>query len=48
MIYPKSPWQRCMEHFYRNVFGVVPAKQIHAPEDPRLDYRTPDLLRFFS
>jgi len=41
--YPKSKWQRCMVHFYRNVFNVVPArlmkevatmlKAIHASED---------------
>lgn len=41
--YPESKWQRCMVHFYRNVFSVVPAKKmkevaamlkaIHASED---------------
>lgn len=41
--YPESKWQRCMVHFYRNVFSVVPAKRmkevaamlkaIHASED---------------
>lgn len=41
--YPKAKWQRCMVHFYRNVFNVVPAKHmkevaamlkaIHASED---------------
>jgi putative transposase len=41
--YPKSKWQRCIVHFYRNVFSVVPAKRmaevaamlkaIHASED---------------
>ena len=41
--YPKGKWQRCMVHFYRNVFSVVPAKKmkevaamlkaIHASED---------------
>jgi len=41
--YPKAKWQRCIVHFYRNVFSVVPrgrAKQvammlkaIHASED---------------
>jgi len=41
--YPEGKWQRCMVHFYRNVFGVVPAKRmrevsamlkaIHASED---------------
>ena len=41
--YPASKWQRCMVHFYRNVFNVVPAKHmkevaamlkaIHASED---------------
>lgn len=41
--YPQGKWQRCMVHFYRNVFSVVPAKKmkevaamlkaIHASED---------------
>lgn len=41
--YPESRWQRCMVHFYRNVFSVVPSKKIgevaamlkaiHASED---------------
>lgn len=41
--YPEARWQRCMVHFYRNVFSVVPAKRmaevaamlkaIHASED---------------
>lgn len=40
--YPESRWQRCMVHFYRNVFTVVPKgkvkevvalKAIHAQED---------------
>lgn len=41
--YPKSSWQRCVVHFYRNVFTVVPKgkvkevvamlKAIHAQED---------------
>ena len=41
--YPEAKWQRCMVHFYRNVFSVVPAKRmaevaamlkaIHASED---------------
>ena len=41
--YPESKWQRCIVHFYRNVFSVVPAKwmaavaamlkAIHASED---------------
>lgn len=41
--YPESRWQRCMVHFYRNVFNTVPAKRlrevaamlkaIHASED---------------
>jgi len=41
--YPESKWQRCMVHFYRNVFSIVPAKKmkevvamlkaIHASED---------------
>src|SRR4029077_195634 len=41
--YPQARWQRCMVHFYRNVFSHVPAgklrevalmlKAIHAQED---------------
>jgi len=41
--YPETKWQRCIVHFYRNVFSVVPAKwmsavaamlkAIHASED---------------
>lgn len=41
--YPESKWQRCIVHFYRNVFSVVPRKKmpevaamlkaIHASED---------------
>ena len=41
--YPEAQWQRCMVHWYRNVFGVVPRgrrkevaamlKAIHAQED---------------
>lgn len=41
--YPAAKWQRCMVHFYRNIFSVVPAKKmaevaamlkaIHASED---------------
>ena len=41
--YPEARWQRCIVHFYRNVFGVVPRvkvkhvarmlKAIHASED---------------
>lgn len=41
--YPANKWQRCMVHFYRNVFNAVPAKRmrevaamlkaIHASED---------------
>lgn len=41
--YPDSKWQRCIVHFYRNVFSVVPRKKmpevaamlkaIHASED---------------
>jgi transposase-like protein len=41
--YPEAKWQRCMVHFYRNVFSVVPRKRmsevaamlkaIHASED---------------
>lgn len=42
-VYPKAEWQRCIVHFYRNVFTVVPKgkrkevaamlKAIHAQED---------------
>jgi putative transposase len=42
-VYPQSRWQRCIVHFYRNVFSVVPSsmiprvaamlKAIHAQED---------------
>jgi len=42
-VYPEALWQRCMVHFYRNVFTVVPRgkarevaamlKAIHAQED---------------
>ena len=41
--YPKAKWQRCVVHFYRNVFSAVPSKKIkeaaamlkaiHAQED---------------
>ena len=41
--YPEAKWQRCMVHFYRNIFSVVPRtkmreitimlKAIHASED---------------
>ena len=43
--FPEARWQRCMVHFYRNVFSHVPAgklrevalmlKAIHAQEDLR-------------
>lgn len=43
--YPKAQWQRCVVHFYRNVFTVVPKgkikevvtmlKAIHAQEDKK-------------
>ena len=43
--YPESKWQRCIVHFYRNVFSVVPRKKmpevaamlkaIHASEDKK-------------
>lgn len=43
--YPDAAWQRCIVHFYRNVFSVVPSgkvkqvavmlKAIHAQEDKR-------------
>lgn len=42
-VYPESKWQRCVVHFYRNVFTVTPSgkkwaaadmpKAIHASED---------------
>jgi transposase-like protein len=44
-VFPKTDWQRCVVHFYRNVFGYVPngqvaevarmLKAIHAQEDRR-------------
>jgi putative transposase len=44
-VYPKTDWQRCVVHFYRNVFSHVPngkvgdvarmLKAIHAQEDRR-------------
>jgi len=44
-VYPEAKWQRCVVHFYRNVFSVVPKsrirhvvsmlKAIHAQEDLR-------------
>lgn len=27
-IYPKAAWQRCVVHFYRNVFSVVPTSKV--------------------
>lgn len=43
--YPEAKWQRCIVHFYRNVFSVVPSgkvkevafmlKAIHAQEDKK-------------
>jgi len=43
--YPDAKWQRCIVHFYRNIFSVVPAKKmsevaamlkaIHASEDKK-------------
>jgi len=43
--YPESKWQRCIVHFYRNIFSVVPhgkvkyvatmLKAIHAQEDKK-------------
>ena len=43
--YPETKWQRCIVHFYRNVFSVIPAKwmplvaamlkAIHASEDKK-------------
>jgi transposase-like protein len=42
-IFPETSWQRCMVHFYRNIFSIVPngkvrevvamLKAIHAQED---------------
>jgi transposase-like protein len=28
--YPEARWQRCMVHFYRNVFSVVPRRKVRA------------------
>ncbi len=49
--YPEAQWQRCVVHFYRNVFSLVPSgkvrevaamlKAIHAQEDrPAADAKT--------
>jgi len=47
--YPEAAWQRCVVHFYRNVFTVVPRgkikevaamlKAIHAQEDRAADLK---------
>jgi putative transposase len=52
--YLKASWQRCIVHFYRNVFTVVPKgkvkevvamlKAIHAQEDKREALRKADLV----
>jgi putative transposase len=52
--YPKASWQRCIVHFYRNVFTVVPKgkvkevaamlKAIHAQEDKREALRKADIV----
>ena len=49
--YPEAQWQRCMVHWYRNVFTVVPKgkvkevaamlKAIHAQEDRQAAWRRP-------
>jgi len=52
--YPKASWQRCIVHFYRNVFTVVPKgkvkevaamlKAIHAQEDKKEALRKADIV----
>jgi transposase-like protein len=52
--YPKASWQRCIVHFYRNVFTVVPKgkvkevaamlKAIHAQEDKEEALRKADIV----
>jgi len=52
--YPKAKWQRCMVHFYRNVFFVVPhgkvkevatmLKAIHAQENIEETRRKRDMV----
>jgi putative transposase len=52
--YPEAKWQRCMVHFYRNVFSVVPAKKmgevaamlkaIHASEDREAALEKADIV----
>jgi transposase-like protein len=27
-VYPQARWQRCVVHFYRNVFSHVPATKV--------------------
>jgi len=45
--YPEAKWQRCMVHFYRNVFSVVPAKRMR--KLPRqVDNCKIELLAFFE
>ncbi|MDD5169493.1 MAG: IS256 family transposase [Syntrophales bacterium] len=53
--YPEAKWQRCMVHFYRNVFSVVPAKRmaeiagmlkaIHASEDREAALEKANIIR---
>ncbi|MDD5169730.1 MAG: IS256 family transposase [Syntrophales bacterium] len=53
--YPESKWQRCMVHFYRNIFSVVPAKRmveiagmlkaIHASEDREAALEKANVIR---
>jgi len=52
--YPEAKWQRCMVHFYRNVFSVVPSrrmkevaamlKAIHASEDKEAARAKADMI----
>lgn len=52
--YPKAKWQRCMVHFYRNIFSVVPhskvkevatmLKAIHAQENIEEARRKRDMV----
>jgi len=52
--YPKAKWQRCMVHFYRNIFSLVPhgkmkevatmLKAIHAQENIEEARRKKDMV----
>ena len=47
--YPKADWQRCMVHFYRNVFSHVPStkvKQVRVTTWQQLLAHAPDIQRW--